>query len=656
MSGDSPRRATKRVLSVVMALAMITSVFAGGVVAQESPPESDIADEVYVTEEGDAVLVYEEDASGNMTGEYGVDVAEGVVYTLLTDDLEEDVSAAFDLWADPDGIEGSTDGSAPRPEEIDDFSMAVSGAYTDEEASFDADLDLTVNASEEPMAMYLDEASTQGSIESSADRFASSGEYALATNLPQQEPPERFDVAVSGTAGDYTLEVRDQRPLAPTELDRWENETVARASLEKQFGVVADDLGGDATVTIHEYDLAEDEYDRPVLDVEYTVEYEDLDAFAPVVAAEIANDEEIDLTQDEAEALLDAVFGVEIDRIDVSHAETDGTIEGEWDVEVRNMSPIAEGMLDLFEASFEASDDDELEELGASDDLRAQIEDLRAQIEAQTESGLVRTTEWNVEVVPDDTETVTLTASISGNAENWGAYVAELEERGVDQPADVTFEGQGETVGDRIEFELAVEVGHDELFDDGLASLIQQLEDDSSVGEEELEFWQALDDAGFRIAGIDFDATGETVTLTAGAKFDDLGAFQTIIEDEFHGLSVSHVYGDATADTERQYLYVDGMVDADPSEADVRETPLVGDETEVHLDASLEEHPRLDVDAANEFLGLESDGGPENETEAGNETEPESEPDDTGDDGMPGFGVGAAVAVLLSVALLRHRD
>lgn len=647
MSGNSPHRATRRVLPVVMAVVLITSVFAGGVLAAESPSESEIADEAYVTSEGDAVLVYEEDVSESGTGEFGVDVSEGVVYALLTDDLEEDVSAAFDLWADPGSVNSSTAITADRPEEIDDFSMNVSGAYTDEEASFDADTQLAINASEEPSTMYLNEATTEGSIESSADHVATSGEYVFDMNMPQTVPTETVDVAVSGTEGNYSLDVHQKRALSSAEVDRWENEKAAQKTLEQQFGVVAADLGGEATVTIDDYTL-EEEYGEQVLDIEYSVEYENLDAFAPVVAANIADDPRVDLTEDEAEAFLDAAFGVEMKTVEVSHSQHNAAIEGEWNADVRNLTPLAESAIDLFEGV----DNEKLEELGVTGDLRAQLE-------AQTASELVQTTEWNAELAGDD-ETLTLTASMSGESENWETYVDELEERGVERNVNLTFEGHGATVDDELEFELAVEVDQDELFDTGLAALTQQLENDSSVSDEDLEVWQTLEDAGFQVAGLDLDASDGTTTVTAGAKFDNFTAFQEIIEDEFHGVSVSHVYGEMSDETETRYLYADGMVDADPTEDDVRETALVDSETEIHLDASLEDHPRLDVAAVNEFLGVESETGNENETDAGNETDGGNETDsDDGDadgDGMPGFGVTAAITVLLSIALLRSRN
>lgn len=627
-----------------MAVVMITSAFAGGVLAAESPDESEIADEAYVTSEGDAVLVYEEEATGDGTGEFGVDVSEGIVYALLTDDLEEDVSAAFDLWADSEGINGSTALTADRPDEVDDFSLDVSGTYTDEESSFDAETELTVDASEEPTAMYLDEATTSGSIESSADRFATSGEYTVEMNGGQDGPTETVDVAVSGTDGDYSLDVHQRQRLASAEVERWETETAAQKTLEQQFGVVAADLGGEATVTIDEHAIEKDASGEKVLDIEYSVEYEDLDAFAPIVAAELADDPDLDLSEDEAEAFADAVFGVELETIEASHSQSDGVTEGEWDVDVRNLAPLAESAVDLFESV----DDEEFQELGVT-------EDLRAQLEAQSEADLVQTSEWEAELASNDDETVTLTASMSADSENWDAYVDELEEREIERNADLTFEGHGETVDDEIEFELAIDVSQDDLFDTGLAALTQQLENDSAVGEDELELWRALEDADLQVSGLDVDASDGTTTVTAGAKFDNFSAFEEIIEDEFHGVSVSHIYGEADDGTETRYLYADGLVDADPSEDDVRETALVDGETEIHLDASLEEHPRLDVAEAGEFLGVETEG--ENETD-GNETGGNETDSDDGEDGdsVPGFGVTVALAALLSIALLRSRN
>lgn len=634
MLDKPPRHATKQLLTVVMALVLVTSMFAGVAVAQESPPEDEIADEVYVNDEGDAVLVYEDDATGTGTGEFGVDVAEGVVYMMLTDEIEDDVSAAFDLWVDTDSVEGSTDVAVDRPDEIEEFSMDASGVQTDEESTFDADLDLTVDVEDDPEAQSFEKATTQGTIESSVDRFSTSGEYALETDVPHEMPTERTDVSLAGTSGDYTLEVHDERALMPFEVDQWETETDAQETLEQQFGSIAAELGGEADVTIHEHSLEEAASGEQILDVDYTIEYEGLDELDQELATELANDPEADLTQAEAEAFVDSVFDLEFDPIELRHVDDGGTIDGEWDVDIGNMAPLTEQSVALMEAS----DDGELEETGVLDDLRAQIE-------AQAEADLVQTSEWDGELKQDGPETMTFTATISSDADNWEAYVDELEDRGVEQEFDLTFEGHGETVGDDIELEFELEVGQDDLFDSALTAITQDLEDDPTVGDSELEFWEAFDDAGFEVAGLDVDATDGTMTVTAGAEFDDLDAFQEALEDEFYGLSVNHIYGEASEETESTYLYVDGMVDSEPTEADVEAIELVDDETAIHLDATLDDHPRLDSDAAAEFLGTDED-----------EEERADDDEDEADDTIQGFGVAVAVLALLTAALMQRRN
>lgn len=630
MADSIPHQATKRLLTVVMAIVMITSMFAGAALAQQAPTDSDIADEVYVNDEGDAVLVYEDDTVGTETGEFGVDVAEGIVYALVSDDIEDDISAAFDMWVDPDGIDGSTEFVAERPDEIEDFSMDVTGATTDEESQFDATLGLSVDTSEEPMAEMV-EASTDGTVESSVDHVASSGQYHFGMDAPPAEPTERIDVAVAGTAGDYTLDVHQTTVLSQYEVDRWETEADAQATIEQEFGAIAQEFGGDADVTIHAHDLEYDAANNPVLDVEFTVEYDGLDGIAQFLADDLADDPELDLTQAEAEAFVDGVFDLELDPVAFSHSQDDTTVEGEWDVDVSGTAPLAHGTVDLLEA---ADEDGELAELGVLDELRDDLE-------AQEASNLVQTVEWDAELASDGPETATFDAALSGESENWQAYLDELEDRGIDQQIDMTFEAHGETVGDDVEFEMAMEVAQDDLFETSLAMVTQELENDPTVPDETLEFWNAFADSDFEVAGIDVDSADGTMTMTAGASFDDFSAFQGLLEDEFHGLSVTHVYSDVSEDTTTGYLYVDGMVGDDPTEDEVRDTELVGDETEIHLDATLEDHPRLDLEEAGEFLGVD----------AGDEDEDEDE-----DDSIPGFGAVAAIAVLLSVALLRIRN
>lgn len=631
MAETTAYQATKRLLVIAMALAMMTSVFAGGALAQQGQPvDSEIADEVYVNEDGDAVLVYEEDAVGDGTGEVGVDVAEGIVYAMISDDMEDDVSAAFDMWVDPDSIDGSAEIAADRPDEIDEFSMDVSGAYTDEESQFDAALDLTVDTSEEPLADEVT-ASTEGTVESSIDAFVTTGEYEFGVDAPPAGPTERIDVAVAGTAGDYTLDVHQETALSQFEVDQWETEAAAQATLEQEFAAIAHELGGDADVTIHSHDVEYDAANTPILDIEFTVEYEGLDGIAQVLANELADDPELDLTQAEADAFVDGIFELEIDPIQFTHVQDDTTVDGEWNVDVSGMAPLAHGSIDLLEA---ADEDGELAELGLT-------EELRDDLEAQEASNLVQTVEWEAGIASDGPDAVTFSAELEGEAENWEAYLDELADRGIDQELDTTFDAYGETVGDEIEVGMSIVVAQDEFFDTSLAMLVQELENDPTVPDETIAFVEAFDDADLEVAGIDVDASDGTMTMTMGASFDDFSAFQDVIEDEFHGLSVTHFYTEMDGDTEAGYLYVDGMVGEDPTEDEVRDTELVDDDTEVHLDASLEDHPRLDLEQAGEFLGIDADGDDEDEEED--------------DDSIPGFGAGVAIAVLLSVALLRVR-
>lgn len=637
----------RRGLAIVLAAFMVLSIIAGGAVAQDEDDE--IADEIYIDEAGNAVLVFDEESTDSSTGEFGVDVAEGMVYLLVTDELEEDISAAFDMWVDPERVESTGAFDHERPAAINDFSLDASVVQSAQENRMDGSFDVEIDPAQEPRADFVVDAETEGTIESSVDHFQSEGHAYLELAEPMGTVDEELGIGIAGTGGEYVVEIDQVTALTEFAVDRWETEDAAQETLEQQFASIAAELGGEATVTIHDHNVSTNEHDQTILDISYTIEYVGIDGAADVLAEELAADPSLDLDADEAEEFVTSIFDLEIEGIGIGYVEDGPVTATAWDIDVQNMAPIAYGMIDLMEAS-----DDDLTQLGVFDDLRTQLE-------AQEAANVIQTADWSMAVDRTAQGMVTISAEIESEADNWATYVNELSERGIEQDPALHANMYGDIVDDEISVEFDVEMSHDDLLDEAAEVFRQELEDDPTVDEQTLAVWDAFEAADLQIAGIDFDMADGTTTITAAAHFEDITAFETVLAEEFHGLSVIHIYGDIAADRDTMYVYAMNVFDPDATEDDVRDHPAVDGDTDIHFVESLEDLPRFDLQTAGDFLDIDTEEFSPPTMDVTDDDDVDDEIDDDvpvdDDDGLPGFGIIAAfVALLSSLVIMRSRE
>lgn len=654
----------RRMIVLAMVALMVVSAGAGGALAigddgaLESHEEmnGEQADEIFIDNEGNAALLFEDDTSETATGEFGVDVVEGVVYAMVTDEVEEDVSGAFELWLEQGSFDMEGQAAVDRPEALQAFQLDISAVQTAEESSTEASLELAADASEEPSAEMIDTASTQGQFEAGSDHLATSGEAGVEFAFENPAPSEALAVSVQGTAGDYTLEVDRTRPLNEPELQQWETEDAARQTLQNQFEGIAEAVGGQATVTIHEHALTTDEQERSILDISYTVEYTGIDGIGDIVATELAADPSLDLTEAEAQAFADAVMNVELNTVEVSYATEPSSANADWAIDVSNLQPLAEETSTLISA-------------GAQGDA-SYAEDFQTYLEAQQAADLVQTSEWAIDLERSGS-VISLEADLQSEATNWDAYVEELEAEGMNVP-EFEADAFAELVDDEISLEMALQVTSEQMLDEAISSIGDELEQDPTVTEQERAMFEAFQSAELEITGVTLDTTDGTMTLTAGASFADLAAFQDVIEEEYHGLSPTHFYGDVSSG--EGYVYAPGAFESGVDEETVRAHPAVGEDTTITFVDSFDELPRLDLAPAGEFLGVDvgeasvpsggsSDDGDDSATDDGSDdgttdggSDDTGDSDDGGDDSLPGFGlVAATMALVASLGLLRRR-
>ena len=645
-------------LAVLLTVLMLLSaVAAPGMVLAESDDHSlledglDEADDVYIDEDGNAILVYGEDESDDDFDEIhlGGHVAEGILYMFAADSHDVDEAEEFenvemDASAILSGDVFEADGSLSldRPEEIQELDVHLAGEVSEDANEMSAEA-YAEFVDESGMGAFVGNAYTTGDVTVAHDAFSLQADGMMETGFEPRDRTERYEVSIEDSEDAYSAEITQHEFLNWFEVEQWESEEAAEEVLNQQFGMMAQDLGGEAVIDIEHYEF-EEEDEEYWLELEYTVDIEGVDdGLSMVIAQGLMEDPDLDLDEEQAMAIGEAVTDIELSQFDVLFTDDGATMEFDIDVQI-------DGFDELMFATMEALED-EFEEM---DEEFQDIEDFAEMYEAQAAAEMVTHFTWDIEVestadpfgepvaadsgANPDPESIVVDASLGYETENWDAFIEELDDRGI-ETADynVVFDFSAQNVDDQIHAEGEFVLEQDDLVDaamDGLTEILHEEADDESAA----EFVRMLEETNLEIAKVDFSMDDQEVTIEAGAQIDDLDAFfqnADVVPDEF-------VVDDPDGDL---YIYVTDIVD-DPDAveaADLESFSFVGSDTEIHEPGEWdEEFPRFDVETAADSLDVtlsEYDEGGDD-----GETEPE-------DDVIPGFGLAAALMALLAGGL-----
>lgn len=551
------------------------------------------ANETDVNDDGDAVLTYREAVNESTEGEFGLDVAEGLAYALVSDELEDEVTGEMSFVFDRPTLSGEGEFTAARPEGIDDLTFTASGERSDEANALAANLDVTLDTSEQDRLGFVEDASFGGTLNVSVEQLSSSGQYELNLDAPADEP-QVTDVSIAeNDQNGYSIDVERQRSLSEFESPQWETESAARTTLENQFGAIGERLGGSATIEITDYSFEEgtdgDPTDQARLDIAYTIEYTNIKRGLQAALTTFLADNQEDLSEGQAGNIASSLLETDINAIELRTSTDGATNTGNWNVDIANYDTFVFTTLDVVETN---TDDEE---------RQAELAELQERLDAQQAVGLEQVTSASFDFVPDEgSQTVQIQASLDTETTNWGDYLDELENRGfeVDRETDVVVDATVETQGDDIvtDFEFSFTLGQvsDSLMNGG-----------SGSGDNQLS--QFLGAANVDLARMDVDFQNDEVTMEASAKFNDTQALGDALGTSFGDEQVEHIYGELGDGTGEAFVFVDEFVGPNPAESDVRAKPQVGPETDVSLSQNLDEFPRLNADLPREHLGL-SDG------------------------------------------------
>jgi len=613
------------------------------------------ADEAYVTEDGDVVLVYsnetDRDAPPRSQVEFGLDVGSGLFYALATGNgTDGNITGEGTALVTPDGLTGNGSLTAPRPSSVRSLSVSATGSTTAENAKADASLSAELDDRNASGAGVVTTASVAGEFRVAPETFSARTDVDAELLTPLGDAQSREFTLTENEDG-YRLTAAENYTLSRYAADRWDTRERAVRTIESRYASIAESLGGSAEVTVDSYEYTNTSR-GPRLRIDYAVDYEGIDeGLRQQIEAQLLASEEYDLTEAEAETVAEAVANLTVDRASVAFEQEEGTMSGSFRLELSDYGDAVRAAVTVADA---------VEQPGATGVPNASLERVRKTFEARRASGLVQTYTFSVDVAQPDRGTTGIDGSFAYRTDNWAAYVEELRTRGIETGTS-SYEVTARSSGDRILAEASVDVERDEFVRSAVDQLLNA--SDGSMDPDTRQLLASLRESGFRIARMDVSATDERVRVEAGAAFRNLTALRDALRETGTAPAVTSVVGRSndrgSVDT---YVRVNAGLGANASREEVGDLEPVGEETDVFLPGEYDRtFPSVDIERPRDYLGVTPTptATPPPTTATG------ADANGTGGDGegptgtsQPGLGFGAAlVALVLAVVgtLARRR-
>jgi PGF-CTERM protein len=620
-------RRSRRFLAVGFAVVVLLSaIVGGGVLAQEAGPLGE-ADEIYVDDNGDAVLVMADDPPDSEANlEFDVDVGSGILYGLVTAPVEDtgNVSGALTAAVSDEAFAAEGNLSAPRPDALESLELDVESVTNDQQSAFDGTLSTTFQSGS--MSMLLQSASTQGEVTMGPDLLQAQGQFDVQS-AAMAGPGTTVEFSLTEDDGTYRIELAQDRTIPEFAADGWRTREAAKERIQQQFVPVATMLGGQASVEISRHSFQQVGDGEYRLVVAYTATLQGVeDGLEQLLTSQLARQSTVDGEQ--AAAMAENLTALSINQVSFSLDTSGQGATGEFALDLENYGGLLTDYTSL------------ASELQGSESALRGLERSRKAFQAQRAANMEQRVTWSAELSNAEPATTSMSAELHQEASNWGAYVSELEDRGI-TTYDTRYELSATTTAERIEMSGSASSSGEEM----VSRFVDQALNASDLPESTAESLRTFEEADLEKAKFE-TVVDDDVRVEAAAKFADLTAFRDVVDSDTEVPPLSSVVGRTTDEATEIYVRVPSAVGEDASESEVREFTAVDEDTTVHMPGTWDrEFPEPDTERANGFLAL-------------NESIGDGDGDGDGDGiaaGGPGFGIVAALAGLLAVALLAVR-
>lgn len=606
--------ATVLLVSAVGGVASVAIADSGDDIVSSHDDESEYnetqpADEAYVTDSGDVVLVYDYDdgASDVTSGHAGVDVSAGLAhFEMQGEEIETDTTGDLTLWASPDEVAMNGSLSTPQPTWLTSLDADLQRVQNEtvNQGSMAIDASMSLDGDAGALGM-VQQAGTSGFVETTPTSLASNGsanvELAVGVGADRNH-----HVLLTESDGSYTLSVEEsyvlQSPWGQDPTEGWETRDAARETLRQEYCP-----SGNCSISIENYALNDGE--RPRLNLSYTITYDDLDAKLSAAIVDGLTTSRTNTTEAEATELATHVENVTLSRVEANLVSDGRETTASWNVSLEGKDDLTlayAGFLDVFERSTTGMAGGP-EMMGgpygtSPGELATQ---LRTQVDASRAANLQQSTQWDLSFATDG-DTAQLNGTASSETTNWASYVDELQERDGTVPASTAASIDVGTTGDRVELEGSATVSDDELLQGMLESYNETLSQSGTDTTKLADAMNAIDQAEFTRARMDL-SVDDRISYEGAVAVDNATALSSQLPEPY--ASVEESYTDL--DEGQTVVRLNESVDSDADAAAVRSLSLVGEDTEVNLagtwDRSFES---LDVASVENYLGLgTSDSG-----------------------------------------------
>jgi PGF-CTERM protein len=591
------------------------------------------ADDVYVKENGDAVLAYQSETSNGRTN-FGLNVTKGLFHALVVTDLNgtSNVTGNATAILTGDNFTGNGSLAVPRPEALSNLSVNVTGTQTNENARSDA----TVSATLKPTnartisALPVTSAQTSGNVTISASNFSAAAEAHAKLSRPLGQPQhQEFRISEQGSS--YTLNASQEYTVSSFATQQWSSRQRAKQTLRQRYVAIAERLGGRADLTLESYSFTK-QRSGSRLDIEYSVTYHGIErALTNQLTTRLTASRNIDLNQSEANTISQQLRNLTVQEVYARYDQRRRSIDAAMRVNLKNydgavLAALKVGQSVNMEAMGAAN-----ASAGLQSNISASLDQYRKRFKARQAADLVQRYTFAANVSKQSNRAITVNAELHSRTKNWSQYIQELQDRGI-KTSNVHYELHATTEGERVNVTAAVEVSGENF----LRRASNQLLNTTAGGETSTrKYVKAFREAGFRKARMDLSLHNGRMRVEAGAAFQNMTALRDALATTEQGRNFQSAVGRTENGTTKSYVRLTGAVPANATEEDVRQLPSVTDDTAIHMPNTWNKtFPTTNTTRAKNYLGLTG-------TASGL----------TG----PGFGIAVAVVALLAAALVAVR-